>query len=64
MSKIKIWDFQNKMINMHTHTTRCQHAKGTDREYVEMAIEAGYDVLGFSDHAPYLFEHGYAHESA
>lgn len=59
MSKIKISDFQNKMINMHTHTTRCQHAKGTDREYVEKAIEAGYDVLGFSDHAPYLFEHGY-----
>lgn len=55
MSKIQITDFKDKMINMHTHTTRCQHAKGEDREYVEKAIEAGYDVLGFSDHAPYVF---------
>lgn len=58
-SNIKFSDFQNKKINMHTHTTRCQHAKGADREYVEKAIEAGYDVLGFSDHAPYLMEDGY-----
>lgn len=55
MSKIQISDFKGKKINMHTHTTRCQHAKGTDREYVECAIEAGYEVLGFSDHAPYLY---------
>lgn len=59
MSKIKVSDFENKIINMHTHTTRCHHAKGKDREYVEKAIEAGYDVLGFSDHAPYLFEGDY-----
>lgn len=59
MSRIKISDFKGKFINMHTHTTRCQHAKGTDREYVEKAIEAGLDVLGFSDHAPYLMEEGY-----
>ena len=59
MSKIQVSDFKDKIINMHTHTTRCQHAKGTDREYVECAIEAGFDVLGFSDHAPYLLELGY-----
>lgn len=59
MSKIQFTDLKNKIINMHTHTTRCQHAKGTDREYVEKAIEAGYDVLGFSDHAPYVFEDGF-----
>ena len=59
MSRIQISDFKGKFINMHTHTTRCQHAKGTDREYVESAIEAGLDVLGFSDHAPYLFREGY-----
>ena len=52
MSKIQFADFENKIINMHTHTTRCHHAAGEDREYVEKAIEAGYDVLGFSDHAP------------
>ncbi len=39
--------------NYHTHTTRCGHAGGTDREYVEAAIEAGYEILGFSDHTPY-----------
>lgn len=59
MSKIQISDFKDKFINMHTHTTRCQHAEGTDREYVEKAIEAGLEVLGFSDHAPYLFREGY-----
>ena len=55
MSKMKASDFKGKFINMHTHTTRCQHAKGEDREYVECAIEAGFEVLGFSEHAPYLY---------
>lgn len=35
----------------HTHTYRCGHACGTDREYVEAAIKAGIKELGFSDHA-------------
>lgn len=48
-----------KKVNMHTHTPRCQHARGTEREYVENAIQAGYEVLGFSDHAPYVFEGDY-----
>lgn len=56
---IKASDLKGKFVNMHTHTTRCQHANGTDREYVEKAIEAGLEVLGFSDHAPYLFREGY-----
>lgn len=59
MNRIKISDFKGRFINMHTHTTRCQHAKGTDREYVESAIEAGFEVLGFSDHVPYILEPGY-----
>ena len=37
--------------NMHTHTKRCGHAQGLDKEYVEAAITAGFKVLGFSDHA-------------
>lgn len=45
--------------NLHTHTYRCKHATGEDREYVEKAIEAGYDVLGFSDHMPHMFENKY-----
>ncbi|MBQ2657853.1 MAG: histidinol-phosphatase [Erysipelotrichaceae bacterium] len=40
-------------FNYHTHTARCGHATGTDEEYVHCAIEAGYQILGFSDHAPY-----------
>lgn len=43
------------LFNYHTHTKRCKHAEGTDREYVENAIEGGLKILGFSDHAPYLF---------
>lgn len=39
--------------NYHTHTARCHHARGTDREYVECAIEAGLRILGFADHMPW-----------
>lgn len=37
--------------NYHTHTYRCGHAYGEDEEYVISAIEQGYEILGFSDHA-------------
>ena len=43
------------LYNYHTHTARCNHALGNDREYVEQAIAGGMKTLGFSDHAPYLF---------
>ncbi len=36
--------------NYHSHTFRCGHAVGTDEEYVQKAIEAGFKVIGFSDH--------------
>lgn len=39
--------------NYHTHTKRCGHATGEDREYVEAAIKSGIKILGFSDHTPY-----------
>lgn len=39
--------------NYHTHTRRCRHAQGTERDYVEAAIGAGVGILGFSDHAPF-----------
>ena len=45
--------------NYHTHTYRCGHAVGKDREYVENAIRAGLKVLGFSDHSPMIFRSGY-----
>lgn len=46
--------------NYHTHTTRCGHAKGTEKEYVEAAIKSGIKVLGFADHTPYPFPEGYS----
>lgn len=45
--------------NYHTHTVRCHHAKGTDREYIEAAIRNGIRVLGFSDHTPMPFKNGF-----
>lgn len=45
--------------NYHTHTVRCKHATGEDREYVEAAIKAGLKVLGFSDHCPWIYDDGY-----
>lgn len=43
-------------FNLHTHTVRCRHASGTDEEYALKAIENGYKTIGFSDHAPYIFD--------
>ena len=40
-------------FNFHGHTKRCGHAYGDDEAYVLAAIEAGYQKIGFSDHAPY-----------
>ena len=42
--------------NYHSHTPRCNHAHGEEREYIETAIKAGYSVLGFSDHSPQVFD--------
>ena len=44
------------IANYHTHTKRCMHAIGEDREYVERAIAEGIRVLGFSDHGPMPFD--------
>ena len=45
--------------NLHTHTVRCGHAKGTEEEFVQAAIAAGYETLGFADHAPHPFPTDY-----
>lgn len=47
------------IANYHTHTWRCKHADGLEQEYIEAAIGAGMQVLGFSDHTPYPFPNGY-----
>lgn len=47
------------IANYHTHTWRCNHASGTERQYVDNALKAGLQILGFADHAPYIFPNGY-----
>lgn len=47
------------IANYHTHTWRCNHASGTEEEYVQAAVQRGLQVLGFADHAPYCFPDGY-----
>ena len=39
--------------NYHTHTFRCFHAVGTERDYTGAAVSLGLTTLGFSDHAPF-----------
>jgi histidinol-phosphatase (PHP family) len=46
-------------IDLHNHTTRCNHAEGTIDEYIERAIELGIDIYGFSEHAPMDFDEKY-----
>ncbi len=46
-------------IDLHNHTTLCNHAEGSMEEYVEAAINSKIDVFGFSDHAPMDFDPKY-----
>ena len=46
-------------VDLHNHTTRCNHAEGTIDEYIQKAIELGIDIYGFSEHAPMDFDEKY-----
>ena len=46
-------------VDLHNHTTRCNHAEGTVDEYIQRAIELGIDIYGFSEHAPMDFDEKY-----
>jgi len=46
-------------VDLHNHTTLCNHASGSMEEYVQKAIEVGIDFFGFSDHAPMPFDPKY-----
>ena len=46
-------------IDLHNHTTRCNHAKGSMESYIERAIDLGIDIYGFSEHAPMDFDEYY-----
>ncbi len=40
------------MIDYHTHTRLCRHARGEMRDYVMEAISKNFKELGISDHMP------------
>jgi histidinol-phosphatase (PHP family) len=46
-------------VDLHNHTTRCNHATGTVDAYIQRAIELGIDIYGFSEHAPMDFDPTY-----
>ena len=46
-------------IDLHNHTTRCNHAKGSMDRYIQKAIELKIDIYGFSEHAPMNFDSYY-----
>ncbi len=46
-------------VDLHNHTTLCNHAVGSTREYINRAIDLGIDIYGFSDHAPMNFDSYY-----
>jgi len=46
-------------VDLHNHTTLCNHATGTTEEYIKKAIELGIDIFGFSEHAPMEFDKKY-----
>ncbi len=41
-----------QLADYHIHTTFCNHANGTMKQYVKYAISAGLSEMGFSDHNP------------
>jgi histidinol-phosphatase (PHP family) len=46
-------------VDLHNHTSLCNHATGSMEEYVQTAIKNKIDIFGFSDHAPMDFDPKY-----
>lgn len=47
------------IASYHAHTYRCRHASGSEEEYIQTAIRQGFEIFGFSDHAPIKFPGDY-----
>jgi len=47
------------IVDLHNHTTLCNHAEGTIDEYILQAIKNGTRIFGFSEHAPMDFDPKY-----
>ncbi|CAM2897673.1 histidinol-phosphatase [Helicobacter burdigaliensis] len=46
-------------VDLHNHTSLCNHASGSMEEYVLKAIEEKIDIFGFSCHNPMEFDKEY-----
>ena len=46
-------NYSEKKVNLHTHTAHCRHASGLPEDYCAAALEQNFEILGFSDHAPF-----------
>ncbi|RUM67252.1 MAG: histidinol phosphate phosphatase [Sulfurospirillum sp.] len=46
-------------VDLHNHTTLCNHAEGEMYQYIEKAIASGTEYFGFSEHAPMAFDERY-----
>lgn len=49
-------------FNLHTHSNFCDGSADPE-DYIKVAIENGFETLGFSSHAPVPFENKFAIES-
>lgn len=47
------------VVDIHNHTTLCNHASGSVEEFIEKAISNGTKYYGFSEHAPMNFDEKY-----
>lgn len=47
------------IVDLHNHTTLCNHANGKAEDYISKAIENNSKYFGFSDHAPMNFDEKY-----
>ncbi len=46
-------------VDLHNHTSLCNHASGSIEDYIKKAIELKINIYGFSDHAPMNFDKKY-----
>ncbi|MDE5602362.1 MAG: PHP domain-containing protein, partial [Helicobacter sp.] len=46
-------------VDLHNHTSFCNHATGSMEEYIQKAIEEKIDIFGFSCHNPMRFDEKY-----
>lgn len=46
-------------VDLHNHTTLCNHAEGDLELYIQQAIKSGIHIYGVSDHAPMDFDASY-----